>query len=169
MKFYECNIPENLLKDATNKKKMIKRLIIGGRMDRKKVFHLTDKLGNEIIRLQNKLKKVNKRCFEIMEICPHEIVFKYTNNYQKKFFCPACCKSINQEQLQESSFNDSRIIPLTNLSLNDYNIINYMIRNEVYQNMELYYSLIIPPEKLANKMEEALENKQKIYVKTLKK
>ena len=51
-------------------------------MDTKKVFEGTGKLGNEINRLRKQLEKVNKQCLEMMEICPHEIVFKYTSPYK---------------------------------------------------------------------------------------
>ena len=88
-----------------------------------------------------------------MAICPHEIVFKYTDDHPRKtatdgsYFCPACGKTIrcyHKEQLSETPFNNSRIIPLTDLSLFGTSEVHHIIRNEVYNNMELYYNKDIP-------------------------
>ncbi len=159
----------------------IEKLIIGGTMDTKKVFEETGKLGNEIHRLGKQLEKVNKQCFEMMELCPHEIVFKYTDNHPRMllidgtYFCPACGKTIkciHPEQIKDSSFKDSRVIPLTNLSLFGTSEVHHTIRNEVYQNMELYYNPEIDIEKLSNRMEELLKDKEQRYeisTKTLRK
>lgn len=164
-----------------HKKKAIEKFILGGRMDTKKVFEETGKLGNEINRLRKQLEKVNKQCLEMMEICPHEIVFKYVDNYPRMlmidgtYFCPACGKTIkcvHPEQIKDSSFKDSRVIPLTNLSLYGTSEVYHTIRNEVYQNMELYYNLEIDIEELSNRMEELLKDKEQRYqnsAKTLRK
>ena len=150
-------------------------------MDTKKVFEETGRLGNEIHRLGKQLEKVNMQCLEMMEICPHEIVFKYSDNYPRMliidgtYFCPACGKSIRcikPEQLQESSFKDSRVIPLTNLSLFGTSEVHHSIRNEVYQNMELYYNPELNIEELSCRMEKLLKDKEQRYeisAKTLRK
>lgn len=155
-----------------HKKKVIEKLIIGGKMETKKVFEETGKLGNEINMIKKQLEKVNKQCFEMMELCPHEIVFKYTDNYPKMlmtdgtYFCPACGKSIkcrSAEDIKDSAFKNSRVIPLNNLSLFGTSEVYHAIRNEVYQNMKLYYNLDIPIEKLSSRMEELLKNKEQRY------
>jgi len=117
-------------------------------MDTRKVIEETGKLGNEIYRLRKQLEKVNKQCLEMMEICPHEIVFKYNDNHprmlmiDRTYFCPECGKSIKcikSDQLKETPFKESQIIPLTNLSLFGTSDVYHAIRNEVYENMDLYY------------------------------
>ena len=146
-------------------------------METKKVFEETGKLGYEIHKLGKQLEKVNIQCFKMMELCPHEIVFKYTDKQSKmlsidgKYFCPACgytIKCIQKEQIKKSEFKDSRIIPLTNLSLLGTSEDYHSIRNEVYQNMELYYNPEIDIETLSNKMEEILKNKEMRYKKLTK-
>lgn len=141
-------------------------------MDTKKVFEETGRLGNEIHRLGKQLEKVNMQCLEMMEMCSHEIVFKYTDNHPRMlmldgtYFCPACGKSIKcirQEQLQESSFKDSRIIPLTNLSLFGTSDVHHTIRNEVYENMDLYYNSETDINELSSRMEELLKDKEQRY------
>ena len=86
-------------------------------METKRVFEETGKLGSEIHRLGKQLERVNKQCLEMMELCHHEIVFKYAYNHPRMlmidgtYFCPACGKTvkcIQKEQLKESSFKDSR-------------------------------------------------------------
>lgn len=159
----------------------IEKLIIGGTMDTKKVFEETGRLGNEIHRLGKQLEKINKQCYEMMELCPHDIVFKYSDNYSRMlmidgtYYCPACGKTIEcmqKAQLQESVFNDSRVIPLTNLSLFGTSEIHYIIRNEVYKKMELYYNPKMEIVELSDRMEELLKDKEQKYdnyTKTLRK
>ena len=141
-------------------------------METKRVFEETGKLGSEIHRLGKQLERVNKQCLEMMKLCHHEIVFKYADNHPRMlmidgtYFCPACGKTvkcIQKEQLKESSFKDSRVIPLTNLSLFGTSKVHHFIRNEVYQNMDLYYNLNVPTEELSGKMEELLKNQENDY------
>ena len=141
-------------------------------METKKVFEETGKLGYEIKKLGNLLEKVNKKCFEMMELCPHEIVFKYNDNHSRLFmidgtyFCPACGKLIKcyiKEHLNETAFKDSRIIPLNNLSLIGTSDVHHTIRNEVYENMDLYYDCNVSTIELSSKMEQKLIDKQCLY------
>ena len=141
-------------------------------METKKVFEETGKLGNEIGKLHKQLDNVNMKILGLMEECPHEIVFKYTDNHPRMFmidgtyFCPACGKSIRciqSAQLKESQFKDSRVIPLTNLSLIGTGEVHHTIRNEVYQNMNLYYDTETSIEELSSKMEELLKDKEQRY------
>ena len=142
-------------------------------MDTKKVFEETCKLDNEIGRLHRQLDSVNMKILGLMEACPHEIVFKYTDNHPRKalidgsYYCPACGKQVNfVVEGQELPFKTSRIIPLTNLSLVDSSDLYYTIRSEVYMNMDFYYNPDTPIEELASSMELLLEDKQTKYEKT---
>ena len=148
-------------------------------METKKVFEETGKLGNEIGRLHKQLDNVNMKILELMEECPHEIVFKYTDNHPRKeiidgsYYCPACGKYAHFIVAgQELPFKTSIIIPLTNLSLVASSDLYRTIRNEVYMNMDFYYNSETPIEELTSRMESLLEDKQTKYespVKTLRK
>ena len=150
-------------------------------MDTKKVFEETGKLGNEINRLRKQLEKVNKQCLEMMDICPHEIVFKYNDNHPRMlmidgtYFCPACGKSIRcvkPKELLKTPFKESRIISLSNLSLFGTSDVYHTIRNEVYENIDLYYDSKSTSEELSSKMEDLLKDREQRYeapVKVLKK
>ena len=141
-------------------------------MNTKEAFEITGHLGNKIKKLKEQLEEVNKECLDTMELCPHEIIFKYRDNYPRRlyidgtYFCPACGKSIkclHENQILETQFNDSRIIPLTNLSLIGTNETYRAIREEVYDNIDYYYDRNIPIEELSSKMELVLEDKQDRY------
>ena len=139
-------------------------------MDTRKIFEETGKLGNEIGKLQTQLEQVNLKCFKMMEMCPHEIVFKYIDNHPRKamidgsYFCPACGKSTGLViKGQTIPFEKSRVIALTNLSLIGSSDLYHTIRNEVYGNMDFYYNPNISTEELSSKMELILEDKQSKY------
>ncbi len=139
-------------------------------MDTKKVFEKTGKLGNEIARLHKQLDDINIKILGLMEECPHEIVFKYSDDHPRKvrlvesYYCPACGKYSHFIVAgQEQPFKTSRIIPLTNLSLVASSDLYHTIRNEVYMNMDFYYSLETPIEELTSQMESLLEDKQTKY------
>ena len=145
-------------------------------METEKVFEETIKLGNEIRNLGIMLEQTNRKCYKMMELCPHEIVFKYNDNHPRKmvcdgnYFCPACGKSIrlvSKTQIGLSSFKDSRIIPLTNLSLVGTSELLYTIRNEVYQNMDLYYNDEVSTEDLEGRMEDILKDQEVLYDKDM--
>ena len=138
-------------------------------METKEVFEETGKLGNEINRLRKLLEQVNKECLEMMQQCSHEIVFKYNDNHSRKmmidgtYFCPACgkiIKCIQRDQIQDTPFKNSRIISLIGLSLLGTSENHYIIRNEVYNNLDLYYDCNIPVEELSFKMGKVLKDKQ---------
>lgn len=111
--------------------------------------------------------------------CPHEILFKYTdNNFQNKdvvdiYFCPACEKTFTIEHCRANELRwmleYSRVIPLTNLSLLGTPEVHRMIRNEVYENLDYYYNADIPIEELSSKMEEKLVKLQTQYEEPTKK
>ena len=129
------------------------------------------------IKTQELLLKINKKHMEIMEACPHEIVFACKDNhsrnmiYDERYYCPSCgmtIKCLDKNELMKTSFKSSRIIPLTDLSLSDSEELYNFIKNEVYNNMNLYYNDIIPTEQLSLIMEELLKDSQD-HLKILKK
>ena len=111
--------------------------------------------------------------------CPHEILFKYTDNsFQNKdvvdiYFCPVCERTITIEHCRANELKwmleYSRVIPLTNLSLLETDEFYRTIRNEVYENLDYYYNTNIPIEELSSKMEEKLVKLQTQYEKPTKK
>lgn len=149
-------------------------------METKEIFEETGRLGNEIKRLNSEIQKASSKCMDIMNDCPHEIVFKYHDNHPRKmvmdgtYFCPACGKGISctlARQIQSTKFKDSKIIPLDNISLVGDKETLSAIRNEVYSNFDFYYSDKDINE-LSSKMAEALKDyeydyfKDRVFIKT---
>ena len=141
-------------------------------METRKIFEETGKIGNEIGRLREKIEDLNTKYLEMTELCLHEIVFKYNDNHPRKmmidgtYFCPACGKAIRcfgMNQIYDTPFKDSRIIPLTNLSLLGTPEVHRMMRNEVYDNMDTYYDPIVSIQELSLKMEDVLKENQYEY------
>ena len=134
-------------------------------METKEIFEQTGRIGNEIKRMRYILDSLNARCLGMMEICPHEIVFQYKNHSPKKetegnYFCPACGKNIQcflKNQVKDTEFKESKIIPLPNLSLLATKETYSTIRREVYQNMDYYYSSDVTTEEMTLQMEEVLQ------------
>jgi hypothetical protein len=138
-------------------------------MNTKDIFEETDKINDEISEYQSYIEKTRMKYTAVMNACSHEIVFKYTDNYPRRiktdgtYFCPACGKSIkcfHKDELRNTVFNDSRIIPLTNLSLFGSVDLYQKIREEVYANLDLYYDYVIPTDVLSSKMESVLIDNQ---------
>lgn len=142
------------------------------KLSTKEVFETTGGYGREIARLHQRLNAINTKCFAMMGRCQHEIVFNYNDNYPKMlitdgyYYCPACGQTLHpysKELLAESSFKDSRVIPLPNLSLFGTSDVRKAIRIEVYDNMEFYYDSNIPTIELTARMESVLKSKEKRY------
>ena len=141
-------------------------------METRKIFEETRKIEKEIGILREKIENLNIKYLEMTELCHHEIVFKYNDNHPRKmmidgaYFCPACGKNIKcfgMDQIYDTQFKDSRIIPLTNISLLGTPEVHQIMRNEVYDNMDVYYDSIIPIQELSSKMENILTDKQYEY------
>ena len=141
-------------------------------METKKVFEETIELGEKLNELRNQLVQLNQKRNAIMNSCSHEIVFKYRDNYPRKmvsdgkYYCPACNKTIqlfHRDQINHTDFKHSRVIPLTNLSLTGSPQVYNAIRNEVMNNMDLYYDYVMPDDILSSSMEEALKDVQNGY------
>ena len=141
-------------------------------MESKKVFDETERLKNEITKEKEKLNKLLKLNLEMMNLCNHEIVFKFRNNHPSKapidasYFCPACGKKLllfKKNNFKELEFKNSKVVSLTNLSLFGTSEVFDIIRNEVYNNIDLYYNNNISTEELANRMEALLKEKQIKY------
>ncbi len=141
-------------------------------MEIKDIFDETNKIGNEINRVNDYIKKLEEEYLKVTEICPHEIVFKYNDKLPKimiidgSYYCPACNQTIRiikKEDLIDSPFKDSKIIPLTNLSLLGTPKTHAKIRDEVYSNIDYYYNPSINTDELSSKMESILEEEEYYY------
>ena len=141
-------------------------------MNTKDIFDKMTILDKESKRIQELKNNLDKKYQELINNCSHDIVFKYTDDYPRKmkfdgtYLCPACGKTIkciNKDQLKKTSFKDSRVVPLINLSLICSKEIYKTIREEVQDNMDLYYDYIIPTEELSSKMENKLIEKENNY------
>ena len=137
-----------------------------------KVFEETNELGEEIVKVNELLANLYLKHEIIKELCDHEIVFKYLDNHPRKkkvdgnYFCPACGKTIRcfgDEEINETNFSNSRIIPLNNLSLLGTKEVYQAIRNEVYNNIDLYYNPHVTIQELSFRMENLLKNYQVFY------
>jgi hypothetical protein len=141
-------------------------------MKTEEIFEKINKLEHEISELQDEIEiKENQTCM-VMDSCPHEIVFKYRDDHPRihsldgQYYCPACQKVImcyEYAKFEDSTFKNSRVIPLTNLSLLGTKEVCDVMREDVINNMELYYDSNVSTEELSYRMEELLKDKQSIY------
>ncbi len=137
-------------------------------METKKVFEETEKLDNKLKELNKERKEINLGFAKMIEVCPHEIVFKFNDNSSRKmlidkYFCPACGKAlqITRENIIENTpFKESKVIPLNNLSLLGTNEDYQTIRNEVLSNFDMYYDPNANIEELSKRIEELLTETQ---------
>ncbi len=141
-------------------------------MKTKTVFEKTTALISEIEETNKKIKELNDEVTTVSSECPHEIVFKYNDNYPKRikvegnYFCPACMTMIRcyeRGQREESQFKGSRIVPITDLSLKGTRKLHFMIRKEVLDNIDFYYNYENPTVELSMKMEEVLKKEEDYY------
>ena len=135
-------------------------------MEPKEIFDESKKLNEEIEKLKKQIENINLQYHAMMEFCPHEIVFKYNDNYPRKmiidgnYFCPACGKIITlskQSNISSTQFKNSRVIPLVNLSLFGTPEVHNTIRQEVYSNVDYYYDKNRNVEEMSSKMESILQ------------
>ena len=145
-------------------------------MKTKEVFFEVEKIYDDLYDEYEKIKNIRNKYTDITNMCSHEIAFKIVDNHPRKmmidgtYYCPACGKSITcdyKEGFLLSSFKNSRIIPLINLSLNAEEEVFTTIRNEVFNNMAMYYNKNINTSILSNKMEEKLKDKQCDYMQSV--
>ena len=137
-------------------------------MKTKKVFEETEKLDNRLKQLTEERKEINLSFAKMIEVCPHEIVFKFNDNCPRmmlidKYFCPACGKALQisgEKNIEKSPFKDSRVIPLNNLSLLGTNEDYQTIRKEVFSNYDMYYDPDANTEELSKRIEELLVERQ---------
>lgn len=141
-------------------------------METKKVFEETGKLGNEISSLERRLESIIEKCYEVMEICPHELVFKYNDNIPRlmiidgNYYCPACGKNMRfykKGDIEQTDFRNARVIKLTRISLVGTSNLLHKIRNEVYQNMDIYYNSELDESELAERMLEVVKDEEQVY------
>ena len=178
---YDTEIMNHLVKTSfshgglneSHKKKAIELLKEKEKtMTTEEIFDSVGKLSNEIIRLHKEIDGLNKKIQEVTALCPHDIVFKYNNYHPKlmpiegEYFCPACGKTIRcykKNQLKESIYANSRIIPIKHLSLLGTSEVHFIIQNEVFNNMNIYYDKNLETEVLSLRMEELLKDHQYEY------
>lgn len=141
-------------------------------MKTEEVFEKINQLEHEINELQSEIERKENETYMVIDSCPHEIVFKYRDDHPRimtldgQYYCPACQKVImcyEYSKFEDSAFKNSRVIPLTNLSLLGTKEVCDVMREEVINNMELYYDSNISTEELSSRMEELLKDKQSIY------
>lgn len=141
-------------------------------MNTRNAFYGTEELEERIKEQERQLQKLYKQLQEVKEKCPHEIVFKYMDNHPRKmyidghYYCPACEKTIKcnkEEDRLSTPFKASRVISLTNLSLEGSKEVYSIIRNEVYEHMDIYYNPNMCDELLSLRMESLLEEEQVDY------
>ena len=141
-------------------------------MDSRDVFNKTIKYGNEIKKKRLEMESLAKKITDLWAECNHEIVFKYRDDHPRKmmidghYFCPACgqtIKCIYEDDLKESSYKNSLIVPLTNLSLVGDQETYSAIREEVYYNYDFYYNLDTTSEEMQAQMEGVLKDYEEKY------
>ena len=143
------------------------------KMDTRRIWNETTILENEISNIREKIKVLNKKYLEVRELCPHEIVFKYTDNHPRKrliegtYYCPACgklWKNFETDQIDSLPLKDSKVISLENISLLGTKENLDRIRTEVMNNQIIYYDSNISSQELALRMEEVLKDYQYDYM-----
>ena len=129
------------------------------------IFKESYRIKDETFEVYRKINDLKAEYLDNQDTCSHEIVFKYADNHPRKmkidgdYFCPACEKvisCIHENDIQDTVFKNSRIIPLTRLSLCGTPHIHEIMKSEVYYNMDLYYNNDIQEDDLSLKMEETL-------------
>ena len=136
------------------------------------VFELTTQIDDKIFQAEEAIRNLKSKYRRIHKMCPHELVFKYKDNYPKRmdydgnYYCPACGKTIKcreEEQLFSTDFCDSRVIDLTNLSLFGSSRVLFNIKKTVRDNMDLFYDTDIKDEVLSCLMTEVLIDYESDY------
>ena len=137
------------------------------KLNYQEVFKEREKIDSKKLELLEEMKVLNQRQNRLFENCQHEIIFQYHDDFPKKmenrktYFCPAC--GLIHDSIDVSAFQNSRIIPLSNLSLVGTIEVLQVLRNEVFQNFDFYYNSGIRTELLSQKMEEILSPYQMGY------
>lgn len=141
-------------------------------MELRKYFDETANIENELTEARKKYEELIDKYHTVRKLCTHDIVFKFVDNQPRlapvegNYFCPACNLVIQfaeKGQIENSKYKNSRIISLPNLSLRNGKNLHKAIRQEVYENLELYYSKKIDEDFLSKKMEEVLITQQIDY------
>lgn len=134
-------------------------------MNLRQYYEETTKQENELIETRKRLEEQITAYHDLRGICTHSIIFKFKDNYPTdrpvdgNYFCPACrlvIECASKEQLKNTKYRESRVIPLLNLSLRNGRVVHDAIREEVFQNLDLYYNPEASIEELSAKMEDAI-------------
>ena len=135
------------------------------------IFDIRMKLDYEAYDLEKARKGIEKRINELSDTCHHEMVFKYMDNHSRKamidghYYCPACRKNItiiNQKDIDNTPFKDSRVISLTHLSLIGDSDTLETISSLVSENIDLFYYLL-SDEEIKERVSAILKDKQTIF------
>ena len=133
------------------------------------IFRRRQELENQKEELNHAYREVKAEEQELMNECSHDIVFQFHDNAPRKmllegtFYCPVCgfIQQIStKEEFKKSNIQDSRIIPLTNLSLVGNPETLEKIREEVWNKIEYYYNPNISIQELSNTMMNQLQEYQ---------
>lgn len=138
-------------------------------MNNNNILAMTKKLENEKEKAELKLMKMKIKIEieRVIDLCPHEIVIKYSDNHSRKlivggnYYCPICGKSIgtnNNEFFSKTAFKNSRVIDLNNISLMGNSETLHNIKKAVIGNIDLYYNSNATDEELASRLEETLKS-----------
>lgn len=142
-------------------------------MELKKYFDETSRIENELSQTRKQYERLIDTYHEVRKLCTHDIVFKYLDNRPRmatidgNYFCPACNLVIQyaeKRQIETSKYKNARVIPLLNLSLSDGKDLHNAIRQEVYENLDLYYDKEVSVEELSSKMEGVLASHHHDYI-----
>ena len=136
-------------------------------MNYQESFQKRGEIDSKKIKLLKEIEGLNQEQKLLFQECKHEIVFQLHDNFPRKkatnvtYFCPAC--GLIQNSFHVNTFQNSRIISLSHLSLIGTIEVLQKIREEVFQNMDFYYRSNMKKEILSEKMEEVLFPYQKSY------
>lgn len=142
-------------------------------MNLRQYYEETAKQESELIETRKRLEEQITAYNELRGICTHSIIFKFKDNYPTdrpidgNYFCPACrlvIECASKEQLKNTKYRESRVIPLLNLSLRNGRVVHDAIREEVFQNLDLYYNPEASIEELSVKMEAAIAEQHFDYL-----
>ena len=147
-------------------------------MNTEQIIIESNNIENELMELNNRIKKLNTKSENLQKECPHEIVFKYKDNHPRKinmegiYICPACGKKFEyafKNQYLTDCFRNSLIIPLMDVLLIDDASVLKKIREDVLKNTNFYYnckdinSLRIKMEDALKDCQETINKKHKIF------
>ena len=141
-------------------------------MNTKQIFDGSEFLEIEKREYTERLDEIERKKQVIQYNCTHDIVFKYKDNNPRRilsddnYYCPACDKNIIckiHDSFPQTVFRNSRVIPITNLSILGDRVTLKAIKKEAYSKMDYYYDKDIPIEELSSSMEKVIKSEEYDY------